>query len=75
MQTTTVYAPDIECEGCANAIRRAVGGLAGVLEVQVNVTARTVSVRHNAEVARETLVAALERAGFPVCEATPSPES
>lgn len=75
MQRTTVYAPDIECEGCANAIRRVVGGLAGVLEVRVDVPARTVSVSHEAEVSRETIVAALEQAGFPARKAAPSAES
>ncbi|MBC8102364.1 MAG: heavy-metal-associated domain-containing protein [Cytophagales bacterium] len=67
MTTTTITAPDIECDGCANAIKRAVGALPGVSEVVVEVATKRVTVTHDAATApRETVTAAMERAGFPV---------
>lgn len=60
--------PDIVCDGCATAIKKALGGIAGVSEVAVNVPAKEVTVAHNADVSREKLVAALDRAGFGVAE-------
>jgi len=65
MQTTTLSAPDIMCDGCANAIKKALGGLAGVSEVEVDIAAKRVTVSHGVAVSRETLTTALDRAGFP----------
>jgi copper chaperone len=65
--TTTVNAPDIECDGCANAIKRALGTVPGVAEVHVDVTAKTVTVKHDPQTApRETITAKLDKVGFPV---------
>lgn len=66
MQTTTVSAPDIMCDGCANAIKKAVGALPGIQSVNVDIAAKNVTVTHEANVSRAALIAALERAGFPV---------
>ena len=68
MQTTTFTAPDISCDGCANAIKRAIGGVKGVSEVQVDVAAKRVTVSHGAEATREDLAARLDRAGFPIAD-------
>jgi copper chaperone CopZ len=66
METTTVKAPDIECEGCASAIKKALGAVPGVNEVNVNVADKTVTVKHDKETApRTAILAALDRAGFP----------
>ncbi len=65
MHTTTLSAPDIECGGCANAINKALGGLAGVSKVEVDIEAKRVTISHEAVVSRETITAALDRAGFP----------
>lgn len=66
METITLTAPDIECDGCANAIKKAVGALPGVSDVAVDVEAKTVTVTHDEKTApAETVAAALVRAGFP----------
>ena len=67
MQTTTFSAPGIVCGGCASSIQRALGGIPGVQNVQVDIEAKTVTVTHDpAQAPRETLAAALDDAGFSV---------
>lgn len=66
MQTTELVAPDIVCGGCAAAIKKALGALAGVSGVEVDIASKRVTVAHSAGVSRESLIAALDRAGFPV---------
>jgi len=63
---TILTAPDIVCDGCANAIKRAVAALSGVDIVEVNIETKTIAVTHDATVARENVVKVLDRAGFPV---------
>ena len=67
MQNTyEAICPAIECEGCADSIRRSLGRLAGVQLVKVDVGAKHVKVEFNpAEVNEEALKARLEAAGFP----------
>jgi copper chaperone len=60
---TTLSAPDIECDGCANAIKNALGKTPGVSEVTVDIPAKTVTVTHNAPVT--TLTETLDHIGFP----------
>lgn len=64
--TTTVTAPEIVCGGCANSIKKALGTVAGVSEVEVDVASKKVTVNHGESVSRETIVDALERAGYSV---------
>ena len=68
MNITTITAPDIVCDGCANAIKKALSTLEGVTGVSVDVNAKTVSVTHEPTVQRETITGKLDRAGFPVAE-------
>jgi copper chaperone len=68
MQTTTVTAPDIVCDGCANAIKKAVGAIPGVNKVDVNIESKAVSVTHDEQVSHETLRSVLDKAGFPIVE-------
>jgi len=63
---TTFSVPDIVCGGCAAAIKKALGGIAGVSDVAVDIDAKTVAVSHNADVSSKSLESALDRAGFPV---------
>ena len=66
MKTTIVRAPDIECQGCANAIKKALGAVPGVNEVTVDIAAKTVKVKHDEATApRTALLSALDKAGFP----------
>ena len=51
MTTTTLttlcgHAPAIECEGCANSIKRTLGKLPGVREVEVDVAGKNITVRY-----------------------------
>ncbi|MBC8141393.1 MAG: heavy-metal-associated domain-containing protein [Armatimonadetes bacterium] len=59
-------APDIECDGCANAIRNALGKMPGVTVVAVSVEDQTVAVTHEPTTAPDAaIIAALDKAGFP----------
>ena len=65
MAALTAHAPDISCEGCANAIQRALGRLAGVQSVQVDVTAKEVHVQYDGgAVDPSTILDRLSRAGY-----------
>ena len=63
-QTTTVTAPEIVCGGCAGSIKKALGSLEGVGEVEVDVPTKKVKVEHSEAVSREEIVNALDRAGY-----------
>lgn len=66
MTKTEFAAPDIECDGCANAIKKALGKTEGVESVTVSVEAKTVLVEHDKELASvEALLTRLDHAGFP----------
>lgn len=66
LHTFQARCPDIECDGCANSIQRALGRLAGVQSVQVDVTEKRVSVEYeSANVTAEAIRSRLEQAGFP----------
>ncbi|MGC8668875.1 MAG: heavy-metal-associated domain-containing protein [Chthonomonadales bacterium] len=62
----TLHAPAIECDGCARSIKKALGKLAGIEHVDVDVARKDVTVRFDAEQTdAQTVAAALARAGFP----------
>ena len=63
---TTVTAPDIVCGGCASSIKKALSNVEGVSNVDVDVATKKVTVNHNANVSRERIVDALDRAGYAV---------
>ena len=64
--TLTAQCPAIECEGCANAIRRSLGKLAGIENVGVEVEQKRVVVQYDAGQVNEAAVRQrLEQAGFP----------
>jgi copper chaperone len=63
--TTTVTAPDITCDGCANAIKNAFGRVEGVGEVDVDVATKQVTVKHEPLIDRDRIVDVLDQAGFP----------
>jgi copper chaperone len=66
--TTTVTSPDIVCDGCANAIKNAVGRLEGVESVKVDVAGKEVRVDHTTAISRGDIEKALDGAGFPVSD-------
>ena len=65
-KTTTVTAPEIVCGGCASSIKKALGNVVGVSEVEVDVASKKVTVKHGESVSRETITDALDRAGYSV---------
>ncbi len=62
---TKLSAPSIVCDGCANAIKKALGSVPGVSQVDVDTASKTVTVKHTERVERTEIVTALDRAGFP----------
>ena len=67
MNEITLSAPDISCDHCINAIRKAVTELPQVEFVAGNPDAKQVTVRYNPEATPLTkIVAAMEEEGYPV---------
>ena len=65
--TLIAHCPDIECEGCANAIRRSLGKLPGIENVGVEVERKNVTVQYDdAQVSESSVKQQLDKAGFPV---------
>jgi copper chaperone len=59
--------PAISCEHCKRAIESAVSGLQGIDEVEVEVPAKSVSIRFDAaEVSMQTIRDAIEEEGYAV---------
>lgn len=65
-KTTVLTAPDITCNNCANSIKKALGNVEGVSQIAVDVNTKKVTVEHDDNASREKIVAALDKAGFPV---------
>ena len=66
MKTETFNVPGISCQHCVNAISNEVSALGGVKDVQVELGSKTVRVNADETVSRETLVAAIQEAGYDV---------
>lgn len=67
MATATYTAPDISCQHCQHAIESAVGALAGVEAVHVDIPTKRVEVRFDpAKIDEAKLVATLYEEGYPV---------
>jgi len=63
---TTFTAPDIECDGCAASIEKALGRQDGVQTVTVDVSAKRVMVTYDdARTGRAQVAEALTDIGFP----------
>lgn len=56
---------NLDCEGCANSIRRSLLRQPGILSVHVDVKTAKVSLSCEDDFDREHLVAALENLGYP----------
>jgi copper chaperone CopZ len=67
MPIFTGHAPAIHCEGCANSIKRSLGKLPGVQEVEVDISGKNVRVNFDAtQTSEDAIRTRLEAAGFPV---------
>ena len=63
---TVLTAPEIVCDGCANAIKKALAKVPGVSGVEVNIATKSVTITQDRSIERHTLAEAIERAGFEV---------
>ena len=61
---TKLSVPSIVCGGCANGIKNALGKVAGIEKVEVDVATKIGTVEHNENVSREKLADVLDDAGF-----------
>ena len=67
MADVTYDVPGIMCEGCANAIKRSVQMLDGIFTVEVDVSAKRVTVGCDEDKVRpEEIVQRIENAGYEV---------
>jgi copper chaperone CopZ len=67
MAEVVLDVPEIACQGCANAIQRAVGGVWGVCDVSVDVPAKKVTVKYNDdEVKPAAIIDRIEDVGYEV---------
>ena len=66
MTNVTLNVPDISCGHCKSAIESAVSELDGVQTVEVTIDARTVDIAHDADVALDVIVEAIEGQGYEV---------
>ena len=56
------------CSHCENAVKKAVAAINGVAEVAADLTAKTVTVTHEASVSAESIKKSIEEQGFDVSE-------
>jgi len=69
MVTASYSVPGIMCEGCANAIKRALSALDGLQHVDVDITAKRVAVVHGENVRPSEIVERIVSAGYDVQQA------
>lgn len=62
----TYLVPGVSCDHCKHAIEGAVGAVAGVVRVEIDVSAKTVTVEGAA--AEADVRAAVERAGYEIAQ-------
>lgn len=61
---TVLAVPGMHCAGCMGKVERALNAVDGVVSARTNLTARTVEVVHDTDIALPTLVGALAATGF-----------
>jgi Cu2+-exporting ATPase len=61
---TVLSVPAMHCAGCMSKVERGLAALPGVAQARVNLSARTVSVKHSPAVDTQDLVSALAGDGF-----------
>jgi copper chaperone CopZ len=72
MRQVVLRVPDISCEHCERTVRQALGRIAGVQRVDVDIPAKDVRVAYDeASVDLERLQAALRDEDYPVAAVTP----
>ncbi len=71
MPTIVLISPDIHCEGCAERVTKAAEGVAGVLNVSVEIPEQRATVEYDAPATGDAVRSALEDAGFEVTQSQP----
>jgi copper chaperone len=67
MEDVTLTAPDISCAHCVTAIKRAVGELDGVANVDVDPTTKQIAIHFDpGRVSLDRIEAVLDDEGYPV---------
>lgn len=66
MAEKTFKVPDVSCEHCVKAIRDELEKITGVETVDVDISSKLVTVRHNGDVSDQQLVAGLDEAGYEI---------
>ncbi|KAL7496912.1 hypothetical protein ACHAWT_005150 [Skeletonema menzelii] len=59
--TETRFDVGMTCEGCANAVKRILGKVDGVSDIQTSVEAKSVVVVHDESVSKDDLLAKLQK--------------
>ncbi len=65
-QQFTLYADDISCQHCAMTIKRELGAVAGISNVQVDVPSKAVAFEYSDDEALARAKALLDEIGYPV---------
>jgi len=69
MESTTLIAPNISCEHCQHAIEGAVGKLAGVSEVKVDIPTRVIHLTYDPqEITLAKIEEVLDDVGYTVAK-------
>ena len=67
VQQATLTAPDISCGHCEATVKKAIGGLPGVSQVEANADTKQVVVAFDSSrVSLDRIEATLEEAGYPI---------
>ncbi|WP_322488499.1 heavy metal-associated domain-containing protein [Chloroflexus sp.] len=64
MVTEQFRVPGVSCQHCVQAVRKEVGALDGVSQVEVDLTSKIVTVVHDDEVDITEIVMAIKEAGY-----------
>lgn len=65
-QSIRLYADDISCNHCAMTIKRELGAVAGISNVQVDVASKAVEFEYSDDEALARAKATLDEIGYPV---------
>jgi copper chaperone CopZ len=63
---TTLRVPDMHCDHCKTRVSKALSGLSGVSQVDVDLATKDVKVTHEPSVGLDQLKGAVEAAGYTV---------
>ncbi len=68
METEKLFqVPEISCGGCVAGIKKALGKVAGINHIEVDIQAKTVAVKFEANTVQvSTIIETLDDAGYPV---------